>query len=121
MENRVLTILDFCFIITNEGESTPLKEYLDEFGKRAEFCGLKPIKNTRDVYGLYYDKLAELESKGAKMGVCSSKLFNGIVKYESGYEELSISVIPPGSILDSIMYFDREGCLIYKRNLYGKK
>lgn len=121
MDDQVLTALDFCFIITQEGESVPVKEYLEEFNKKQEFCGLKPIKNTKDLYCLYYDKLAELESKGAKMGVCSSKLFTGIIKYESGYEDISISVIPPGCILDSILYFDRDGCLIYKRNLYGKK
>ena len=48
------TILDFCYVPHKQG-STHIEKWLSRNGLKQRFCGLVPIPNMRDMYGLYYD------------------------------------------------------------------
>jgi hypothetical protein len=47
-------ILDFCFVPFNQG-SISVEKWLRKNGLKQRYCGLVPIPNMREVYGLYYD------------------------------------------------------------------
>ncbi len=108
-------VLDFCYVATAEGSSVSVNEYLAEYGMKQEFCGLVSLDHMRYVYAVYYDKLAHLESKGAKMGVCSSNLFKGIVQDEINSNDISLSSVPKGMQMEFIMYFNKDGYSTYCR------
>lgn len=68
------SILDFCFILKNQG-SIPLKKWLREFpssggvsegrgGLLQEKCGLVSIDNTKGIFALFYDNSGDLQYKG---------------------------------------------------------
>ncbi len=105
-------ILDFCYVATLEGSSVPIKYYLQEYGMKHEFCGVSPLDNMKYLYAVYYDKIADLESKGAKMGVCSSRLFKGIATGENSADVL-LSRIPEDLRMEFFMYYNREEYVAY--------
>jgi hypothetical protein len=48
------TILDFCYVAHKQG-STHIEKWLSRNGLKQRFCGLVPLPNMRDMYGVYYD------------------------------------------------------------------
>lgn len=48
------TVLDFCYVPYNQG-SIQVEKWLAKNGLKQRFCGLVPLPNMHDVYGLYYD------------------------------------------------------------------
>lgn len=113
MERERKGVLDFCYVATREGSSVPVKEYLEEYRMNQKFCGLVSLDHMRYVYAVYYDKIAELESKGTKLGVCSSNIFKGIVHDEENSNDISLSSIPKEVPMEFIMYFNKDGYSIY--------
>lgn len=57
------TPLDFCYVPQGMG-SMPLVEYLEIDGLKPEFCGLVNVPHMRDVYNVFYDWGAHIESLG---------------------------------------------------------
>lgn len=51
------TLLDFCYLYGNNNyrNSTPLTEVIDDLNIDQKFFGLKPIKNCKSTYEVYYD------------------------------------------------------------------
>ena len=52
-------VLDFCYVIEGE-RSIPWKVWNESRGFEEKFIGAVNVANARDVYALYYDKVAEL-------------------------------------------------------------
>ena len=48
------TVLDFCYVPYNQG-SIQVEKWLSQNGLKQRYCGLVPLPNMHDVYGLYYD------------------------------------------------------------------
>lgn len=48
------TVLDFCYVPYNQG-SLQVEKWLTKNGLKQRYCGLVPLPNMHDVYGLYYD------------------------------------------------------------------
>jgi predicted nucleotidyltransferase len=63
VERERKSILDFCFILQNNG-SVPLKKWLLENEKVQEKCGLVSIDNTKGMSALFYDDSGNLNYKG---------------------------------------------------------
>ncbi|WP_292008829.1 nucleotidyltransferase domain-containing protein [Chryseobacterium sp.] len=74
IEKEKKSILDFCFILQDQG-SVPLKKWLHEFpssggasegrgGILQEKCGLINIDNTKGIFALFYDESDRLGYKG---------------------------------------------------------
>ena len=97
------SVLDFCYVATNEGKSVPVKTYLEQFGLDQEFCGLVALDHMRYVYAVYYDTMIK---------------FKGIVKDEETSNDISLSSIPKGFKPDFTMYFNKDGyssyCKVYR-------
>jgi predicted nucleotidyltransferase len=56
-----LGILDFCYTFYKQG-STKIQNWLDYRGMKQEYCGLVNVPNMHDVYAVYYDYGAHLQS-----------------------------------------------------------
>lgn len=74
IEKERKSILDFCYILHNQG-SIPLKKWLREFpssggvsagrgGLSQEKCGLVSIDNTKGMFALFYNESGDLNYKG---------------------------------------------------------
>lgn len=48
------TVLDFCYVPYEQG-SINVEKWLSKHGLKQCYCGLVPLPNMHDVYGLYYD------------------------------------------------------------------
>lgn len=48
------TVLDFCYVPYGQG-SMNVEKWLSKHGLKQRYCGLVPLPNMHDVYGLYYD------------------------------------------------------------------
>ena len=48
------TVLDFCYVPHNQG-STNVDKWLKWNGLKQKYCGLVPLPNMHNTYGLYYD------------------------------------------------------------------
>lgn len=57
------SILDFCYILQNQG-SVPLKKWLLENRKKQEKCGLINMNNTKGIFAIFYDESGDLNYKG---------------------------------------------------------
>lgn len=113
MENK---ILDFCFVVLQNGCSLPIMDHLKEYGMKPQFCGLSRVKRTNGLYAVYYDKIEELKSKGVNLGVCSVVNFCGIEEDPKNPYELKESKIIEGELPVFIMYYDKEGYKISSLN-----
>jgi hypothetical protein len=49
--------LDFCYTFVGQG-SVPIEQWLSERGMEQRFCALNAVEHMRDMYGVYYDRLA---------------------------------------------------------------
>jgi predicted nucleotidyltransferase len=123
------TPLDFCFVLI-DGKSKKLKDYLKTNNLEQKFAGLVKIKNARDVYGCYYDRLAhDLFSKygnkaGQKVKIASRKKndlpcgfkFKGIINDTSkDSNDIRLSSIPKNIEKESFL------CnIIYNKDGYTK-
>jgi hypothetical protein len=97
------SVLDFCYVATQDGKSVPVKNYLGWFELYQENCGLVALDHMRYVYAVYYDADAH---------------FKGIVKNEETSNDISLSSIPKGYKPDFTMYFNKDGystyCKVYR-------
>jgi len=115
MEPARKGVLDFCYV-AESGKSVSVKEYMEEYRLRNEYCGLVSLDHMKYVYAVYYDKVAELNGKGIQMGVCSALEFKGIVQDEENSNDVSTSSVPKGLTPEFIMYFNKEGYSAYCRD-----
>lgn len=98
---RKKTILDFCFVIYNNG-SVPLTEWLREHNFVQEHCGLLNLHHFRDVYLLFYhDQLKEGK-------------FNGIISGPDA-NDIQLSAVPTGIDNIAIMNFNKDSYSAYCR------
>ncbi|MDF2551411.1 MAG: nucleotidyltransferase [Chryseobacterium sp.] len=63
IEKERKSILDFCYILENNG-SLPLKKWLLKNGKTQEKCGLVNIDNTKGMFAVFYNESGDLHYKG---------------------------------------------------------
>ncbi|MDF2933381.1 MAG: nucleotidyltransferase [Chryseobacterium sp.] len=63
IEKERKSILDFCYILENNG-SLPLKKWLLKNGKTQEKCGLVNIDNTKGMFAVFYNESGDLDYKG---------------------------------------------------------
>ncbi len=118
--------MDFCYVISGHG-SRPLKDYLDKNGMEQKFCGVTKIPNARDAYGLFYDWdahicFSEFESEEHRehnktifkesnkpMGLGYKGVSKtGTGKSSSESNQLRLSSIPKGEVVDSIMVYNKD-------------
>lgn len=105
-------VLDFCYV-ADHGKSIPVKVYLADYGLKNEYCGLVALDHMKYVYAVYYDKIADLNDKGVKMGVCTALGFKGIVQDEELSNDVSTSSVPKGMFPEFVMFFNKEGYSTY--------
>jgi len=112
------TVLDFCYIILNDGKSKSFKEWLTiyndkhyiEKNKNNKFTqfdfGLAAINHTRDTYALY------------DMMYHNTNKFSGIVSNEETSNDVQLTSIPKGLEPCAILVFNKDGysshCKKYK-------
>lgn len=111
MEKERKSVLDFCYVPMGQG-STPLKEYLEDYNRKQEFCGLVSLPHMRYVYAMYYDKIADLISKGVKMSPRPLG-FKGIVQNEKTSNDVSLSSVPKDMVPITFMVFNKDAYSIY--------
>ncbi|MDQ8144155.1 DNA polymerase beta superfamily protein [Chryseobacterium sp. CFS15] len=103
------SILDFCYILENNG-STPLKKWLHEFpssrgvsegrgGLIQEKCGLVSIDNTKGMFALFYDESRDLGYKG-------------IIQNEEA-NQVSVSSVPKGEQSLAFMFCNLDAYSTY--------
>jgi len=101
MDARRKSVLDFCFVIYNNG-SIPLKEWLKGKNYIQEQCGLVNLDHFRNVYLLYHQKqLAEGRFKGIVSGPDS--------------DDVQLSSVPKGLENLAVMNFNKDSYSIYCR------
>jgi hypothetical protein len=105
-------VLDFCYVV-DSGKSVRVDEYMEEYRIKPEYCGLVSLDHMKYMYSVYYDRVAELNDKGIKMGVCSSLGFKGIVSSEENANDVCTSSVPKGMMPDFVLYFNKEGYSSY--------
>lgn len=98
MDVKRKTILDFCFVIQDNG-SVPVTKWLDANGLNQEMCGLSKIPNTKGMYALYYD----LNGLFSYKGIISDELSN----------DVSLSSIPKDEIPRSYLFCNLESYSVY--------
>ena len=98
MDEKRKTILDFCFVIQDNG-SIPVTKWLDTNGFDQEKCGLTKIPNTKGMYALYYDQNNLFSYKG----IISDELSN----------DVSLSSIPKGENPQSHLFCNLESYSVY--------
>jgi hypothetical protein len=111
MEKERKGVLDFCYVPMGQG-SMPLKEYLNDYRMKQEFCGLVALPHMRYVYALYYDKIADLVSKGVNMSP-KPLGYKGIVQDEEKSNDVSLSSVPKGELPLVTVYFNKDGYSTY--------
>jgi hypothetical protein len=98
MDEKRKTILDFCFVIQDNG-SIPMTKWLEANGFNQEMCGLSKIPNTKGMYALYYDN----DSIYGYKGIISDELSN----------DVSLSSIPKGEIPKAHLFCNLESYSVY--------
>ncbi|MBP6539610.1 MAG: nucleotidyltransferase domain-containing protein, partial [Saprospiraceae bacterium] len=98
MDEKRKTILDFCFVIQDNG-SIPVTKWLEANGLNQEKCGLSKIPNTKGMFALYDDP---------------NNLFsyNGIISDELS-NDVSLSSIPKGENPRSYLFCNLESYSVY--------
>jgi len=104
-------VLDFCYV-PDFGKTVSIVEYLDEYKLKAEYCGLVSLDHMKNLYAVYYDRVAELINKGIKIEVSSGLEFKGIVGKEDS-NDVCTSSVPRGMVSEFVMYFNKEGYSSY--------
>lgn len=93
------TVLDFCFVIHNNG-SIPLAEWLNGQGLKQEECGLVNVNHFRNVYLLYHQtQVAEGWFKGIASGADA--------------DDVQLSSVPKGLEHIAVMNFNKDSYSIY--------
>lgn len=92
IEKERKSILDFCYIWTNE-KSIALKKFLEAQGLNQTNCGLSSIPHMRDCYNLYHSK--ELN-------------YSSIVKSDFS-NDVNLSSIPKGETAIGLLFFNKDG------------
>ena len=98
MDERRKTILDFCFVIQDNG-SVPVTKWLEANGLNQAMCGLSKIPNTKGMYALYDDPNNLFSYKG----IMSDELSN----------DVSLSSIPKGENPRSYLFCNLESYSVY--------
>lgn len=111
MEKERKGVLDFCYIAIGQG-SLPLREYLQMYNMKQELCGLVALPHMRYVYAVFYDKIADLISKGISIQ-SEPRGYKGIIQSEEDSNDVSLSSVPKGEIPLAHMYFNKDGYSTY--------
>ncbi|MCX8533135.1 nucleotidyltransferase domain-containing protein [Chryseobacterium luquanense] len=109
IEKERKSILDFCYILENNG-SVPLKKWLQEFpssggvsagrgGLLQEKCGLVNIDNTKGMFAVFYNESGDLGYKG-------------IIQNEEA-NQVSLSSIPKGEKSVAFMFCNLDAYSTY--------
>jgi hypothetical protein len=98
MEEKRKTIMDFCFVIQDNG-SISVSKWLDTNGLDQKMCGLSKIPNTKGMYALYYDN----DSIYGYKGIISDEMSN----------DVSLSSIPKGEIPKAHLFCNLESYSVY--------
>lgn len=98
VEKERKSVLDFCFV-HDEGKSIPVSDFLGKENLLQENCGLTSVPHMKDCYNLFHS--VEIPYKG-------------IVK-SSESNEISLSMIPKGEEVLSLLFFNKDGYSIYCR------
>ncbi len=96
MEKERKGILSFCYVNFDQG-SIPLLQFLKRNNWSQEHCGLVNVPNMQNVFGLFH---------GKDLG------FAGIAKKPDS-NTVSLSSIPKGSKMASLLYFNKDGYSAY--------
>lgn len=108
--------LDFCYII-HAHKSYPLKQHLEEYGLKQNFCGVVNVPNAPNLYALFHDHDAQYlfdnfsrEEKEKIKDTHDIKGYKGIVKEDENGNlignEIRLSSIP-------------KSATHHKKNFYG--
>ncbi|MDQ0593673.1 putative nucleotidyltransferase [Chryseobacterium ginsenosidimutans] len=109
IEKERKSILDFCYILENNG-SVPLKKWLQEFpssggmsagrgGLSQEKCGLVNIDNTKGMFAVFYNESGDLGYKG-------------IIQNEEA-NQVSLSSVPKGEKSLAFMFCNLDAYSTY--------
>jgi hypothetical protein len=93
------SLLHFCYILTDNGGSQPVLEWLVIRGWQQENCGLVSVPHARDVYALFYDPTTALGFQGIVSGPESA--------------EVSLSSVPKDMSLMAHLYVNHDGYSSY--------
>jgi len=96
MDKERKNILDFCYVLNDNGGSVSLNTWLSNYGYKQEDCGLSSINNMKDIYDLYYYK----------------DKFRGIMSCPDA-NEVALSSIPKWITPDNRLYFNKDGYSAY--------
>ncbi len=125
------TPIDFCNVIYDDGNTLPLRVYLDKNKYDQKLCGLSKINNARDMYLLYYDTLADESfsrfrsederSKSLEYKMLSTSPialgYKGIIKENDSNDEVSntirISSIPVNENRLVFLSYNKDGYMVY--------
>jgi predicted nucleotidyltransferase len=107
------TVLDFCYILSNNG-SISLQKWLKTNDYKQENCGLSAVNHIKNTYLLFYKNSdSEIENQEN-----STFYYKGILK-KLDSNEVSLSSIPKGEKSIAYLYFNKEGyaahCKEYKQ------
>src|SRR3569833_3051376 len=95
------SVLDFCFVIDNNG-SIPLKDWLVKNNYLQEQCGLINLEHFRNVYLLHHQKQL------------SQGWFKGIISGPDA-DDVQFSSVPKGIEHIAVMNFNKDSFSIYCR------
>jgi hypothetical protein len=100
MEKERKTILDFCYVIQDQG-SVPARKWFHDKGLNQEECGLVRVDHMRDIYTLFHSSQVSKETQ-----------FNGVYSSENA-NDVSLTSIPKGLSPLAVMNFNKDGYSIY--------
>lgn len=103
MERERKSILDFCYVISNNG-SIPLTQWLSENNLQQEDCGLVNVDHFRNVYLLYHQKRP----------LAVTTRFKGIVSGPEA-DDVLLSSVPKGIEPLVTMTFNKDSYSVYCR------
>lgn len=93
------TVLDFCYIMI-DGKSVPVKDWLIDTDRKAEYCGLVKLNHTKGLYALYYDKNAG---------------YKGLVRDENS-DDVCCSSVEKGATLTVYLFCNQEAYSAHCKN-----
>ena len=97
MSKERKTILDFCYVLHDNGGSLQLDKWLSLRGYRQENCGLASINHVKGFYDLYY---------------CEDGGFRGVMSCPNA-NEVALSSIPKNMLPQTRLYFNGDGYSTY--------
>lgn len=109
-----LSPLDFCYIIDKQtGYTIPAKQWLKQYDRHQEYCGLAEMPNGKQLYKLYYDHLADCKNSNPRYAEIATHEFRGIVAEDS--DQLRHSEIPKYLDPEAFLYYNLDGYSVYCR------